>query len=405
MKSMGEMRKVNTRNSILNIVRTRKKASKFQIQKISKYSMTTILSTIDELHGSGLILPAGKGQSNGGRRPDYYAINPDGGYFIGVEFNVQVIHAVIVDFIGTPTERRRIMLEADSMTPERLMDRVLDVISGLVDLLKAKNARIQGIGIGVPGKVDIESGTAVSYLRMPQWHHVPIRQMVESRFGIPTYIDTNINSIAFFFKSSNANQDCREFVLFSIRKGVRVVCFMNNQLIRGSGNSVGEIGHTPVRPGGRPCMCGRSGCLDAEATDDAIVDRLLGGIQEGRHGDLFEMVGHDPARVNMNAFVESVQAGHPETIELFEEICGYISLNLAYVINLYNPSKILIYGEITRIGQLFLDRIHKLISQMARQINLDRLEIDLASMQYEAGATGAANMAMQRKYPFTPLTI
>jgi predicted NBD/HSP70 family sugar kinase len=405
MKSMGEMRKVNTRNSILNIVRTRKKASKFQIQKISKYSMTTILSTIDELHGSGLILPAGKGQSNGGRRPDYYAINPDGGYFIGVEFNVQVIHAVIVDFIGTPTERRRIMLEADSMTPERLMDRVLDVISGLVDLLKAKNARILGIGIGVPGQVDIESGTAVSYLRMPQWHHVPIRQMVESRFGIPTYIDTNINSIAFFFKSNNANQDCREFVLFSIRKGVRVVCFMNNQLIRGSGNSVGEIGHTPVRPGGRSCMCGRSGCLDAEATDDAIVARLQDGIRTGQYQDLFEMVGRDLTRVTISSFVESVQAGHPDTIALFEEICGYLSLNLAYVINLYNPARILIYGEITRIGQPFLDLIHQLIGQMARQSNLDRLEIDLASMQYEAGATGAAIMAMQRKYPFTPLTI
>jgi len=405
MKSMGELRKVNTRNSILNIVRTRKKASKFQIQKISKYSMTTILSTIDELHGSGLILPAGKGQSNGGRRPDYYAINPDGGYFIGIEFNIQVIHAVIIDFIGNPTERQRILLDPETMTPERLTDRLLEVLSGLVDQLKSKNARILGIGIGVPGQVDIETGTAVSYLRMPQWRHVPIRQMVESRFGIPTFIDTNINSIAFFFKSNSTNQDCREFVLFSIRKGVRVVCFMNNQLIRGSGNSVGEIGHTPVRPGGRSCMCGRSGCLDAEATDDAIVARLQDGIRTGQYQDLFEMVGRDLARVTISAFVESVQAGHPDTIALFEEICGYLSLNLAYVINLYNPARILIYGEITRIGQPFLDHIHQLIGQMARQSNLDRLEIDLAGMNYEAGATGAAIMAMHRKFPFTPLTI
>jgi N-acetylglucosamine repressor len=405
MKSMGEMRKVNTRNKILNIIRTMEKASKFQIQKISKYSMTTILSTVEELQMAELIIPAGKGQSQGGRRPDYFTINPEGGYFVGIEFNVVAIHGAVINFSGEPVYTRRILIDSSQMTPELLMAQIISVIEDLIAPLKASKARIFGIGVGAPGLVDYQMGIAIAYNNLREWHNINIKQILESHFGLRTYVDNNVNTIALGCKAQFEKNRDSDFVLFSIRKGIRISCVANNTLLRGRNNSVGEVGHIPVLRHGRTCVCGHRGCLDAETSNDAIRAKLLEGIENGRHLDLFESVGRDASKVSIVTYVDSVLAGHPESVELLDEICELLGIGLTHAINFYNPSKIIIYGEITRIGASFQKRIQSQIDHMAVRINSENLVIELAKLNYEIGAIGAATMVLENEFAFVDPSI
>ena len=95
---MGELKKTNTQNSILDIIRRNGEVSKFDIKKISKYSMSTVLSVIDDLEQSGYIQYSRTGKSSVGRKPSLYTLNAEAGYFLGVEFNAEEMHCVLLNF-------------------------------------------------------------------------------------------------------------------------------------------------------------------------------------------------------------------------------------------------------------------------------------------------------------------
>ncbi len=401
-KSMGVMRKANTLNAILHIIRSKEKASKFQIQKISKYSMTTVLTAIEELQEKALIRPIGKGPSNGGRRPDYFAINPEGGYFVGIEFNAQAIHAVALDFGLSRVNSRRIVLET-GVTAQQLLDRVMAVTGEIVSSLQESNARIFGIGIGSAGLVDHERGIALSYHELKTWLNVPLKEIMEKAFGVPAWIDNNVNMIAVGCQHAKPSQHMTDFILFSIRKGIRISTISDNVMHHGVTNSAGSIGHTPVQRLGRTCSCGRRGCLDAEASDDAVQAKLLEGIRKGRYSDLFESVDRDPGRVNIATFVDSVLSGHPESLELLDELCEFMGIALTHAVNLLNPPRVIIYGEITRIGKPFLDRIRFEVEHHAVQSTYQAMQIELAEQDHLKGAVGAAITVLHKTFPFVSL--
>lgn len=399
MRSMGEWRKINMRNTILHIIRSEGKASKFQLQKITRYSMTTVLATIDDLVANGLIVSVGKGESNGGRRPEHFIINPDGGFFIGIEFNVLAISGALLNFRGEIVETRRVQFERGVMSPARLTQAILDMAEEMHAPIQAAGSRCFGIGVGSPGLIDFKAGVDLTYNDFSAAESIPTRVALEKRFGVPVYMDHNVNTIALAYKTLDEEHQEGDFVLFSIRKGIRVSCITNGKMVYGRNNSAGEIGHIPLPGNARLCVCGRRGCLDSLASDEGIALRLQELIQDGGFQELFDMAGRDLGRITAATFVDSVLAGHAESLAFLEDIYDRLGFALTQVINILNPPKVIIYGELTRIGEPFIAAMRKRIDSTAFLTNARNVQLVSARLNYSISAIGAAILVMNQAFP------
>ncbi len=398
MKSMGEWRKVNTRNTILNIIRSEGKASKFQLQKTTRYSMTTILAAIDELSDEKLIISGGKGISQGGRRPEYFVLNPEGGFFIGVEFNALNISAAVINFKGETVVTRSRRFNNGVMNQALLTQEVVDLLNDLYLPLVNSRKRVFGIGIGSPSLIDFKQVT--TYSDLSQAPDLPIQRAIERNFGLPVYLDHNVNAIALALRTLVDDHQNEDFVLFSIRKGVHTSIFINGQLLRGRNNSAGEIGHIPVPGNKRQCVCGHYGCIDTLASNEGILNILREGVRGNRYQKLFNTIDRDESKLTITSFADSVLAGHNDSRLLFEEICDYLAYGLTGVVNILNPTKVILYGELMRVGDLLANSLLERLNRMAFYTNARNLQIICSEYDPEIGAVGAATLVLNNMFPY-----
>lgn len=396
-----ELRKKNNRNKILNIIRSYEDTSRYDIKKMSKLSMTTVLTTIDELLKEGLIIEAGIGESKGGRKPIWLEINPKGGYFLGVEFNTEYIHSIVLDFSGEVIYSNKVQIDAETETPQSIIAIIKSTIKDMIDYLKDSKDKIFGIGIGAPGYVDIKSGVSLEYAHIKGWQNVPIKREIEKEFNIPTFVENNVNAMALAYKWLEFDGSCSNILFVSIRRGIRMSCILNNDLYRGKDNTAGEIGHLRVQSGNRLCSCGKKGCLETEASNSGIRAKLLEGIEKNRYKELLELVGGDLQKVNIYSFVQSCLCGHQDSLELLDEVAEYIGDALSKVVILLNPDMIVISGEITKCGDIFLNKIREYISKNAIDVDAKGLNIERSKFGDNIGGIGAASIVMQEEFRFS----
>ena len=225
---------------------------------------------------------------------------------------------------------------------------------------------------------------------------------MEKEFGLPTYVDNNLTATALAFKWLHPNNDYKNFILLSIRSGIRLSMFLNNQLFQGSTNTAGEIGHIPVPGSTRRCGCGKKGCLDSEASNIAIHTKILEGIQHNRFEDLYNMVGRDVSKITIEAFVKSFLLGHLDSVELFDEVCDYIGLAISTVVNIINPSRIIISGPITMAGQKLLQNLSEKLIKYSIFVSVENLSLEISETKEYINTLGAAMIVMQEKFTCEP---
>lgn len=396
---MGELKKANTQNYILGIIRKHGEISKFDIKKTSRHSMSTVLTVIEELERSGFIQFSGTGKSSVGRKPSLYTLNPEAGYFVGVEFNADEIHCVLLNFKLEVVLTKSTVIGIKDLEAEAM----LSILNGHIEEMMQYppcRGKVLGIGIGAPGYVTT-TGTILFYAYISGWSNINLKAIVEDRFGVTTYVDNNINFITLAHRDPTLQN--QNFLLFSIRTGIRFGCVLNDEIYRGASNLAGEVGHTTVYPSSRQCRCGRKGCLESEISNYAITDKLAEGIRVGRYPELWALAGKDMRNLTVSLFVKSVLAGHPQSLELFDEVCGYLGTSLAQSVNMLNPSLIYLRSALNDAGNLLLDRVNAVIQKHSFYASLEQFELRLSTIGPNAGAIGAAQYVMSSTFNYVSM--
>jgi N-acetylglucosamine repressor len=396
-QSIVELRKNYKQNQILNIIRYQKDVSRFSVKKQSQYSMSTVLNIINDLLKKKLIFEEECEDSRVGRKPKWLRIDADGGYFIGVEFNAENIYCVILDFSVSI-----IFSQMDSITDNddvsSTIGKVKSLIRKAINYLGGRANKIFGIGIGAPGYVDVQKGIIIYYTLLKNWSNIPIKDLIEKEFKIKVYIENNVNAMALSYKWLWYEGDSKDFIFVSIRAGLRMSCILNNKLFPGDRGTAGEIGHIRASGNNRSCQCGKNGCLDTVVSNTGIRNRLVDEIKNGRFKQLFDMVGQDPERVNVYSFVDSVKAGHKDSVELVQDIAKSLGEVLANVINILNPDMVVLSGVLTKTGDIFVTKVKNTIYDNAIFVNCQNLKVRCSSFDENIGAVGAAALVMQKEF-------
>lgn len=270
---------------------------------------------------------------------------------------------------------------------------VNNIKQAIRDLMKETNTdakEIEGIGFDFPGQVDYKTGVVKLAPNIPGWINVPIAQMIEEEFNIPTKIDNDVRCAALGELKFGAGKGCENFVCITVGTGIGSGLVINGQLVRGAANAAGEIGHIKLQMNGGPiCGCGDTGCLEAFASGPSIVAMAQEYLKGGKSTKFREMAGAD-GEITPYIVAKAAEAGDPVAKRIFEIVGTYIGMGLVSVINLLNPEKVIIGGGVAAAGDLLLDPIRKTIKERAMVVAGNSVEIVPAELGNSAGVIGAS---------------
>ncbi|MDD3335514.1 MAG: ROK family protein [Eubacteriales bacterium] len=390
-----QARKKQYENTLLHIIRTETYTSRSSLKTASGLSMETVLSTVDRLLKEELIYESGVENAPVGRKPTWLAINPSGRYCIGIKFSSLVICGAVLNFEGKVETSIEKALPTD-ISPKDLLSLLFLTIRSLLDWLGERQDRVCGIGIGCPGVVDRKSGVLIRYIGVKGMTNIPLKRMIEAEFGIETTIDQSLKAAAVAYKNLPENANIKDMLYVLVKSGVGMTVIVNNEVFAGLSNAAGEIGHIRVRKEGKPCYCGKSGCLESEIGYAGIARKISDGIAQGRYPLLRQTLPRDAAPT-IKDFVAAVAMDDPDAHKDFREICNLLGEVIVNSIATLNPQLVIFSGELTVIPG-FLDFMQHMINdccpiEASRNV---RLYSSVGGDLFDA--TGAAMMVLHHNY-------
>lgn len=271
---------------------------------------------------------------------------------------------------------------------------VNNIKQAIRDLMKETNTTptdIEGIGFDFPGQVDCKTGVVKLAPNIPGWVNVPIAQMIEDEFHIPTRIDNDVRCAALGELKFGAGRGCENFICITVGTGIGSGIVINGKVVRGATNAAGELGHIKLQMNGGPiCGCGDTGCLEAFASGPAIVAMAQDYIKGGKSTKFREMAAAEGGEITPYMVAKAAEEGDPVAKRIFEIIGEYIGIGLTSVINLLNPERVIIGGGVAESGELLLGPIRKTIKERAMVVAGNAVEIVPAQLGNSAGVIGAS---------------
>ena len=389
------MRELN-RLLILNCVRVAGPITRVAVAHRTELSRTTVSSIVDELLADSLLF---EGQTvdaapTGGRRATLLHFNADAGYVIGVDLGRSHLTLLLTNLAGNVVARRSGPFDA-SLGPEVCLQQV---IASLMDFIAEQHIgwhQIIGVGMGIPGPMDAASRMLVRPPRMPGWDSFDMRAVMVRACKVPIYLDNDANMGARGESQYGAGRQVENMAYVKVATGIGCGLIMHGDIYRGSGGTAGELGHVTIDDNGPVCDCGNRGCLEVVAGAAAVTQaaaRGIGGIQFP--GD----ANNSPSALDVADVVHAALAGDTAARDAIEQAGYHIGIALAGLVNIFNPSLILLDGSMARSGELLLAPIRQVIARRSLAASSVATRIELAHLGDNAIALGAVATVVEAAF-------
>jgi glucokinase len=299
---------------------------------------------------------------------------------------------------GTVTENGDIVATARRPTPRHDANDVLDLVAEVVnELVAGTDHPLDGVGLGVAGLVDAER-SRVFFAPNLRWSQVPVRQLLESATGLPVVVENDGNVAAWGEYRFGAGRGTTEMTLVTVGTGIGGGIVIDGRLFRGAHGAAGEIGHINAVPDGRPCGCGRHGCLEQYASGNALVReaRALAADRRSEAGALLALGDGTPEGVQGVHVTEAARAGDPVAVEAFAIVGTWLGRGLADLAAVLDPEVFVIGGGVSDAGDLLLASARQtLADKLIGQQNRPAPVVKAAELTNRAGLVGAADLVRQ----------
>ena len=255
---------------------------------------------------------------------------------------------------------------------------------------------IGGIGIGVPGEIDMERGVTLFLTNLPgQWRNVALAEKLKALTGFEVSLINDARAMTFAEWKFGAGKGVETAAFYTLGTGIGGGLIINNKLHLGIGGAGGELGHVIVDLDGDACGCGSRGCIEAYASGPAIAAMGMKAVVQGLTTSLGEMCGHDLNKITPELVCQAALAGDAIAKDIYERAGRYIGIGVASIITALNPRRIVFGGGVAAAGELILDPIRRTVQSRVTLINIDEVHIVLATLGNNAGLVGAAMWASQ----------
>jgi predicted NBD/HSP70 family sugar kinase len=364
---------------LFQLLRDGKARTRAELALTTGLARSTVAARIDALISSGLVGPAGEASSSGGRPPSRFAFNPAARVVLAVDVGATHVNIAVTDLGGKIlTERRLVQDVADG--PEAVLRRVVEEGKSSLAETGRTPGDLAGIGIGLPGPVEHATGMPVKPPIMPGWDGFDVVRYVQRSLPVPVLVDNDVNIMALGERTAYWPEH-DNFLFIKVATGIGAGIISSGELQRGANGTAGDLGHVRVPRGDDVlCRCGNYGCLEALASGPAVAQSLsLHGFQAKKGGDVLRLV----AGGNLQAIQALRQAGRD------------VGDVLATVVNLLNPSVIVIGGSLGQAGEHLMAGVREVVYRRSLPLATTHLRIGLSMAGDQAAILGASQMVTQ----------
>lgn len=311
--------------------------------------------------------------------------------YIGCDLGGTNLRAAIVD-----VENASVLYQMSIPTLAReghdaVMRRMGELFLQVIEKAGLKKEDIGGVGIGVPGVLDLEKGETLFLPNLPgTWPHVPLQDTITKLTGLPTSILNDVRSITFGEWSFGAGRGADTVAIFAIGTGVGGGLVINGQLHLGIGGTGGEIGHTTIDFNGPRCGCGNYGCLEAYASAPAISAMGMKAVAQGLTTRISELCEYDLNRITPELIAKAALEGDEIAKDIYERAGFYIGIAAANMCVALGPRRIIIAGGVSRAGDLLLNPIRRTVRERVTVMPVDQVEVVQSQLGDNAGVIGVA---------------
>lgn len=395
MRKIGSkelIREINV-SQILRLINERGKISRTELSKETGLSLAAICNIIDSLIKKGFVSEVGVGESSGGRKPVLLSINKKAYYVIGIKVGAEEITFVLTGIDSNPVEKL-VYKTPSSLSLEEVTDAISKGVSNLLSLTSINKKCLLGIGIGISGLVNSESGFVVKS-GILGWQDIPLKKLLEKRLKINVYIDNDVNTLAIAEKLFGIAQKYENFVLVTIGRGVGAGIFIKGELYRGAIGGAGEFGHIVVDPNGLLCECGNRGCLETFIADPFIVERVKTKLKKGEKSIITNLIDNLD-EITPQIILEAANLGDEFSKEIFKEIGNHLGRGLSILVNILNPELIILSGEGMRAQEFIMESTIKSLKSHTFANMGEKLEVIPLRLGDDSWAVGAAALAINK---------
>jgi glucokinase len=388
-------------SDILKRVRASSGISRVALARDLGLAPSTAGVYVERLLKEGFLLETEKTTGDAGRPPRILRTNPEGGEFIGIDFEARNITAIAVDFSDRPRRNANRRIESGDSVDQVIakMDEAIEAV------LPPSGTQVLAIGVGVPGIVDVERGIAVQYKPIRRWENVALAKRLSGRFRVPVFLENNARSMALaelWFGHGKGHDD---FLCVGIRSGIGVGLVMNGHLYRGAHRTAGELGRwrcpalsAAAAPWFAPvAVDGHADGPELEevASVRAVQQALQNAISHGKKTVLSRL--KEPPTVP--DLVSACQQRDALAVKVTDEAAGALGWAIGQLSLALDPAKVVLSGPLTALGEMFLAPVRARVDRILSPSGARSPEILNSSMGEFSGALGAAALALHQWSP------
>ncbi|MFE3824623.1 ROK family protein [Streptomyces sp. NPDC059092] len=349
MRTPGSQSSLHRANleRVVRAVRMAGSLTQAEIARSTGLSAATVSNIVRELKDGGTVQVTPT--SAGGRRARSVSLSGDAGVVVGVDFGHTHLRVAVGNLAHQVLAEESEPLDVDASSAHGF-GRAEELVERLIVATGVSRQKVIGVGLGVPGPIDVESGTLGSTSILPGWTGINPGDELARRLGVPVYVDNDANLGALGELVWGSGRGVSDLAYIKVGSGVGAGLVIEGQIYRGPGGTAGEIGHITLDESGPVCRCGNRGCLETFAATRYVLPLL-----HSSHG----------ADLTMERVVQLAREGDPGCRRVIADVGRHVGSGVANLCNLLNPSRVVLGGDLAEAGELVLAPIRESVSRYA----------------------------------------
>ncbi|MFF9843454.1 ROK family protein [Streptomyces sp. NPDC020422] len=361
---------------VVRAVRMAGSLTQAEIARATGLSAATVSNIVRELKDGGTVdvTPT----SAGGRRARSVSLSGDAGIVIGVDFGHTHLRVAVGNLAHQVLAEEAEPLDVDASAAEGF-DRAEQLVTRLIAATGIGRDKVVGVGLGVPGPIDVSSGTLGSTSILPGWGGINPADELSARLGVPVHVDNDANLGALGELVWGSGRGVKDLAYIKVASGVGAGLVIDGRVYRGPGGTAGEIGHITLDESGPVCRCGNRGCLETFTAARYVLPLL-----QPSHG----------ADLTMERVVQLAREGDPGCRRVIADVGRHIGSGIANLCNLLNPSRVILGGDLAEAGELVLAPIRDSVSRYAIPSAARQLSLAQGALGGRAEVLGALALVL-----------
>lgn len=393
LKGSFELMKQLNVSAVLRVIRDNGSLSRAEIAKLTGLTPASVTNITKILIEDKFLIESKIGESSGGRPPIILELNPDARYVIGIGIGVGVIDVVITNLSAKIISKKSMIIGDERYDYNLVFAELVNLINEVIELSNIERKNILGAGVALHGIVNAKSGESIHSLYYG-WKNINIKKRLEDELQLTVYVDNDVRAMALGESLFGATKDISNFVTLNISNGIGAGIIINNTPYYGVDFSAGEIGHIAVELDGDKCNCGNYGCLETVASNNNITKKAIKLIKQGVSSSLIKDIDNIN-NLTIEDICNAAKNGDEMSITILKEAARYIGIAITNLINILNPTAIVVVGEIFENTTYAIDTLSEIVKNRGFKLSSENVRIIRSLLGRDASVIGAATLVIQ----------